>query len=293
MSNRNLKFTDKDLRDWIFASELCGNDRHTLLTLAHAINRSDLTMAVDYPTIAGWLDLSVRQSKNRVKSLERLSILKLSRSGGGFSPNGCGYPNIWAFDFDALKAISTFDPSPKEPSPDSNTAVNQKTDSSQNRRVQSSSKKGDAEQQEECNPAAGRVKQVAHNPRIPIDPMTTKEDANLVKSNSECLAGFESWWETYPSRPRCPRGNKSEAFESWRTLTIEQRAEVVIATNNLVESGRYPKDAQRFLRPESGSKNGQAVYKTWINIPPSTLYPKGTESAKHHEDDSWLEEVMQ
>lgn len=288
MTDRNLRLTDKDLRDWLFATNLTPIERHTLLTLAHGIMRTDLTMRLHYTTIARWLGIEIRTAKYRVKHLEELGILIPTRTGGGRDIHGYGYSNEWRFDFEALKALSELDEQTKSTPPKGDTDCTLKDAKHEQSRVQSADTKGDTEQQEGCNPTTRRVIQVAHNPMVPMEPMGTNEDTNEPCFDDESLASFESWWMTYPSRPRCPKGNKSKALEYWQKLTIEERADVCRATTNLRQSNAYPKDAQRFLRPERGGKKTEPVYKAWVRVDSSKVKSSGTESAKHDEDDSWI-----
>jgi len=78
---------------------------------------------------------------------------------------------------------------------------------------------------------------------------------------------FEAWWKSYPSRPGCPKGNKTEAFTAWNAIgSPESHAKVLQATKALSASDCLPKDAQRFLRPVRGK--GDPEYLRWLDIEP-------------------------
>jgi hypothetical protein len=284
------KLTDKALRDYLFATNLPPVERHTLLTLAHGIIRNDpgLPLREYYLTIAQWLGVEVRTAKYRVKNLEKLGILIPTRSGGGRDQHGCGFCNEWRFDFDALKAFSTHNDQAQRSSPKGDTGHTLNDAIEQHARGQRKATRGDTERQQGGKPITERVIQIAHTPMIPMEPMTPNEDTKPARSPTECSDEFESWWKSYPSRPGCPKGIKSEAWDAWQKLSAEQHAEVLQATVNLIQSKAYPKDAQRFLRPERGSKNPEAVFQSWVKIESQRHSPNGTESAKHDEDDSWL-----
>lgn len=79
---------------------------------------------------------------------------------------------------------------------------------------------------------------------------------------------FESWWKSYPTRPGASRGSKTQSHAEWVKLTPEQRTQLVKATNNLAKSDTFPKDAQRFLRPERGDRGGDPVWVGWIDLEP-------------------------
>ncbi|MDF1808215.1 MAG: hypothetical protein P1U42_00815 [Phycisphaerales bacterium] len=288
MSKSVYKLTDKDLRDWLFASQLNPTDRHTMLTLAHGIIRSDYSVRLDYKTIAQWLGITTRAAKYRIKNIESKGLLIPTRSGGGRDIHGRGYSNEWRFDFEALKVMSDYQPKNLPGDENDANSCTLKDETEQHHRVKSSVGKVATEQQLGCNPTTDRVQPIAHNPMIPMEPMTTNEGTNKARLHDEGMASFESWWKSYPSRPGCPKGNKSEAFESWQKLTIEQHTVVVRATTNLIQSKAYPKDAQRFLRPERGSKKTDPVYQAWVKVEPSKMKSSNTESAKHDEDDSWI-----
>lgn len=288
MSKSVYKLTDKDLRDWLFASQLNPTDRHTMLTLAHGIIRSDLSVRLDYKTIAKWLGVTTRAAKYRIKAIESKGLFIPTRSGGGRDMHGRGYSNEWIFDFEALKAMSDYQSKIQSDDGNDEICFTLKGETEQHHRVKSSVDKGATEQQQGCNPVTDRVKPVAHNPMKPMGSMNPNEDTNTTRAEIVYTDDFDSWWKSYPSRPGCPKGNKPEAFEAWRNLTTEQRADVVRATTNLVQSKAYPKDAQRFLRPERGKQNTEPVYRAWIKVEPSWMKSSSTESAKHIEDDSWI-----
>lgn len=81
---------------------------------------------------------------------------------------------------------------------------------------------------------------------------------------------FESWWKSYPTRPGASRGSKTQSHTEWARLTTEQREQLVKATANLAKSDTFPKDAQRFLKPERGDTGGDPVWVGWINLEPSS-----------------------
>lgn len=284
------RLTDKALREHLFATNLSPIDRHTLLTLAHGIIRNDpdLPIRQHYKTIAQWLGIEVRTAKYRIKKLEDLGILIPTRTGGGRDQHGRGFCNGWRFDFDALKEISTRKEQAQCSSPkgDTDRTLNDATE--QQAREHRNAKKGDTERQQGGKPTTDGVIQVAHNPMKPMEPMNPNEDTKPAQSSSGYSDEFESWWKSYPSRPNCPRGNKSEAWQAWNNLSIEQHSEVIQATANLIQSKAYPKDAQRFLRPERGNKSTDPVYLAWVNVEPAQRIPNDTESAKHDEDYSWI-----
>lgn len=286
----NDRVSDKSIRDYLFASTLGPIERHTLLTLAHGIIRNDpdLPLRQHYRTIARWLGIEVRTAKYRVKKLEKLGILIPTRTGGGIDQYGRGYCNEWRFDFNALKAISAHaeHPKPTTRKGDADHTLNDAIE--QQARGQQNTTKGDAERQQGGNPTTERVIQAAHNPMKPMGPMTPNEDTKPAQSTTDYSVAFESWWRSYPSRPGCPRGIKSEAWDAWKKLSAEQHAEIVQATTNLIQSKAYPKDAQRFLRPGRGSKSPETVFQSWLDVKPPQSQLNHTESAKHNEDDSWI-----
>jgi len=284
------RLTDKALREYLFATNLSPIDRHTLLTLAHGIIRNDpgLPLRQHYKTIAQWLGIEVRTAKYRVKNLEGLGILIPTQTGGGRDQHGRGFCNEWRFDFDALKAISTHKEHAQRSSSKGDTDCTLNDAIEQQARGQRDTQKGDTKRQQGGKPTPDGVIQVAHNPMKPMEPMIPNEDTKPARSPIECSDEFESWWKSYPSRPGCPKGIKSEAWGAWQKLSAEQHAEVRQATDNLIQSKAYPKDAQWFLRSERGNKSTEPVYLAWVNVEPARRTPNDTESAKHDEDDSWI-----
>lgn len=284
------RLTDKAIREHLFATNLEPVERHTLLTLAHGIIRSDpdFPLRQSYKTIAGWLGVEVRSAKYRVKKLESLGILVPTRTGGGCDQHGRGYSNQWRFDLNALKALGISDEGSLKSTPKGDTDCTLNDAIEQQARVQHNAPKGETEQHQGGNRMHEGVIPVAHNPMLPMEPMTTNEDTKPERLTIGFSDEFESWWKSYPSRPGCPKGNKSEAWGAWQKLEANQCAEVVKATANLIQSKAYPKDAQRFLRPERGSTDTEAAYESWIKIVPSRSSSHGTERAKHDEDLSWI-----
>lgn len=124
------------------------------------------------------------------------------------------------------------------------------------------------------NPAGGWVSPPVTN-KIRGD--KTRQDKVKEKSAADAACRppekypdeFESWWKSYPTRPGASRGSKTQSHAEWVKLTPEQRTQLVKATNNLAKSDTFPKDAQRFLRPERGDRGGDPVWVGWIDLEPS------------------------
>lgn len=107
---------------------------------------------------------------------------------------------------------------------------------------------------------------------------------------------FEAWWAGYPVRDGAARGDKRLAFERWQALGPTEHPRIVMATARLIASDQFPKDAQRFLKPERGGKT--PVYETWLDdtkgAPVAGRKKTHTEikEARNVEyDDSWLKQT--
>jgi hypothetical protein len=139
----------------------------------------------------------------------------------------------------------------------------------------------------------------------PIREEKRREEKKREKTNtpSACADGsgsFDAWWAMYPSRaPGMPRGNRKEAWQAWVKLGDDARADVVRATERLIEvvktTGYPPKDAQRFLK---GSKGADPPYRAFLDDTPVSVVsgaskPTAAERKDelcHKEDGSWLSE---
>lgn len=76
--------------------------------------------------------------------------------------------------------------------------------------------------------------------------------------------GFDAFWAGYPARDG-RKGSKAEARAAWGRLGKAARARAMIGLGHyaawMERSGRYPKDAVRFLRPLRGAKT--ALFEEW------------------------------
>ncbi len=61
----------------------------------------------------------------------------------------------------------------------------------------------------------------------------------------------EHFWPTYPDRKGRKRG-KPAARREWHKLTIEEQRRAVRGAKHLALSDEFPKDPERFLRPDDG-----------------------------------------
>ena len=108
----------------------------------------------------------------------------------------------------------------------------------------------------------------------------------------EYSAEFESWWKSYPTRPGASRGSKTQSHAEWVKLTPEQRTQLVKATNNLAKSDTFPKDAQRFLRPERGDRGGDPVWVGWIDLEPSRGLSRKNDRNTYGQDEASIADLL-
>lgn len=103
------------------------------------------------------------------------------------------------------------------------------------------------------------------------DIKTKKPHTPKAKTPITYTPEFTQWWLSYPSRPGQPRGNKKEAAIAFESLDRSQRLQVAQATKALIAAvhndGKYPKDAQRFIRV--GKSGGDMPYVEWLDIAPA------------------------
>lgn len=103
--------------------------------------------------------------------------------------------------------------------------------------------------------------------------------------------GFDAFWAAYPERDGS-KGSKAEAKAAWGRLSKAARGRAMTAVGHYAAwcdaSGRYPKDAVRFIRPVRGSKT--ALFEEWQEPRPVDPKPGAvlvTSEADRHNPDAW------
>lgn len=105
--------------------------------------------------------------------------------------------------------------------------------------------------------------------------------------------GFDGFWDAYPKRDGS-KGSKAEAKAAWGRLSKAARGRAMTAVGHYATwceaSGRYPKDAVRFIRPVRGSKT--ALFEEWQDPRPvdrpADLAAQDAAEANRFNPEAWV-----